>query len=155
MTLWPSFHGVVYAGNLSLLVNGKSLHMNPPRSIEYNEKNWGAGIQYDFESYDRKWVPFMSVSGFIDSFENPSYYTGAGIVRRVHFGHTKDSKHVDAGLIGFLMTRKDYKDGNPFIGMLPALSFGSRRFAVNMTYIPKIDPKMVALWFFQLKISTF
>jgi hypothetical protein len=129
--------------------------MNPPRSIEYNEDNWGAGIQYDFKSYDRKWVPFMSASGFIDSFENPSYYMGVGIVRRIHIGHTIDSKHVDTGLIGFLMTRKDYKDGNPFFGMLPALSFGSRRFAVNMTYIPKVDPKMVSLWFFQLKISTF
>jgi hypothetical protein len=148
-----SFLNLAGAGDLSLLVNGKSLHMNPPRDIEYNENNWGAGIQYDFESYGKRWVPFITASGFRDSFENPSYYTGAGLVRRIHFNHRIDGKHFDAGIIGFFMTREDYKDGNPFFGILPALSFGSRRYAVNMTYIPKVDPKMVALWFFQFKIS--
>lgn len=142
------------AGNLSFLINGKSLHMNPPKDVEYNENNWGAGVQYDFNSFGNGWIPFLAASGFLDSFENPSYYTGAGIVRRFHFGQTKDSKHFDAGIIGFLMTRQDYKSGDPFLGMLPALSYGNRRFAVNMTYIPKVEPKMVALWFFQLKITT-
>ena len=89
----------------------------------------------------------------MDSFENPSYYTGAGIVRRFHFSQKTDAMHFDAGVIGFFMTREDYRDGNPFFGMLPALSFGNRRFALNITYIPKVQPKMVALWFFQLKIS--
>lgn len=148
-----SFFNIASAGNLSLLVNGKALHMNPPKDTEYNEKNWGAGVQYDFESYGKKWVPFVTASGFIDSFENPSYYTGAGFVRRIHFDQRRDSQHFDAGIIGFFMTRKDFKDGNPFFGMLPAFSFGTRRYAVNMTYIPKVDPKMVALWFFQFKIS--
>ena len=142
------------AGILSLLINGKSLHMNPPKDVEYNENNWGAGVQYDFKSYGNAWIPFLTASGFVDSFENPSYYTGAGIVRRFHFGQTKDSTHFDAGIIGFLMTRQDYRGGDPFFGMLPALSYGNRRFAVNMTYIPKVQPKLVALWFFQFKIST-
>lgn len=149
-----SFFNIANAGNLSLLVNGKALHMNPPNDTEYNENNWGAGIQYDFESYGKKWVPFVTASGFIDSFENPSYYTGAGFVRRIHLDQKRDSHHFDAGIIGFLMTRKDFRDGDPFFGMLPAFSFGTRRYAVNMTYIPKVDPKMVALWFFQFKIST-
>jgi len=148
------YFNVANAGNLSLLVNGKSFHLNPPNDIKYNENNWGAGVQYDIESYSKKWVPFLTASGFIDSFDNPSYYTGAGLVRRIHFNHKKDGKHFDAGIMGFLMTREDFKDGSPFFGMLPALSFGTRRYAVNMTYIPKVDPKMVALWFFQFKIST-
>ena len=152
--IWSmSFLNVAYAGNLSLLVNGKSLHLNPPRNTEYNEENWGVGVQYDIESFSKKWVPFLTASGFIDSFENASYYTGAGLVRRIYLDQQKDGKHFDAGLIGFFMTRKDFKDGNPFFGMLPALSIGTRRYAVNLTYIPKVDPKMVALWFFQFKIS--
>ena len=51
------------------------------------------------------------------------------------------------------MTRKGYKDNQPFLGMLPAFSVGTKRVSVNMTYIPKVDPKAVPLWFFQLKIS--
>ena len=148
------FSNSAYAGNLSLLVNGKAWHMNPPKDVKYNEENWGAGIQYDFKSYGEKWIPFISASGFLDSFENPSYYTGLGLVRRYHFGQRIDSRHFDAGVIGFFMTREDYRRGNPFFGMLPALSYGNRRFAVNITYIPKVQPKMVALWFFQFKIST-
>ena len=151
--LHMSFVNMANAGNLSLLLNGKALHINPPRDIEYNERNWGAGLQYDFKSYGDTWIPFVTASGFLDSFENPSYYTGAGLVRRFHFGQEIDSLHFDTGIIGFFMTRKDYRNGNPFFGMLPALSFGNRRFALNITYIPKVQPKMVALWFFQLKIS--
>lgn len=153
LLFYTLFFNMANAGNLSLLVNGKSWHLNPPRDTEYNENNWGAGIQYDLESNSRKWIPFLTASGFIDSFDNPSYYTGAGFVRRMHFDQRKDSKHIDAGLIGFFMTRKDFKGGDPFFGMLPVLSFGTRQYAVNMTYIPKVDPKMVALWFFQFKIS--
>lgn len=145
---------MAYAGNLSLLVNGKAFHMSPPGNVEYNEENWGVGVQYDLEPVHSKWVPFLTASGFIDSFDNPSYYTGAGLVRRTHFNERMDGMHFDAGVIGFLMTRKDFKGGDPFFGALPALSLGTRRYAVNMTYIPKVDPKMVALWFFQFKIST-
>jgi len=148
------FLDVAYAGNLSLLVNGKAMHMSPPSNVEYNEENWGIGMQYDLESLHNNWIPFLTASGFIDSFDNPSYYAGAGLVRRMRFNDSRDSMHFDVGVVGFLMTRKDYKEGDPFFGMLPALSFGTRRHAVNITYIPKVDPKMVALWFFQLKIST-
>lgn len=153
--MFPALYlDVATAGNLSVLVNGKALHMSPPGDVEYNEENWGAGVQYDLEPLHDKWVPFLTASGFIDSFDNPSYYTGAGLVRRMRFNDRVDSMHFDAGVIGFLMTRRDFKGGDPFFGMLPALSFGTRRYAVNMTYIPKVNPKMVALWFFQLKIST-
>jgi hypothetical protein len=64
-----------------------------------------------------------------------------------------DGVHVDAGAVGFVMTRKDYNDDNPFLGVLPAFSVGTRNVAVNFTYIPKIEPKSVPLWFFQLKIN--
>jgi len=51
------------------------------------------------------------------------------------------------------MTRKGYKDNQPFLGVLPAFSVGTNRVSVNMTYIPKVEPKAVPLWFFQLKIN--
>jgi hypothetical protein len=61
---------------------------------------------------------------------------------------------MDAGLIGFVMTRQDYKSGEPFLGTLPVLSVGTKDVSVNVTYIPKVHPKMAELWFFQLKLST-
>jgi hypothetical protein len=64
-----------------------------------------------------------------------------------------ESLHFDVGAIGFLMTRKGYKNDQPFVGVLPAFSVGTKRFSVNMTYIPKVEPKAVALVFFQLKIG--
>ena len=60
---------------------------------------------------------------------------------------------ADAGLVAFLMVREDFNSGNPFPGVLPVVSVGTKRVAVNVTYIPKIDPKMVPVVFFQLKIG--
>lgn len=87
-------------------------------------------------------------SGFIDSNKNPSYYAGGGAMRRFQY----NAVHFDLGAIGFLMTRKGYKNDHPFIGVLPAFSVGTEKISLNMTYIPKVEPKAVALWFFQIKI---
>jgi hypothetical protein len=51
------------------------------------------------------------------------------------------------------MKRKGFKDGDLFPGILPAVSLGTPRVALNMTFIPKVDPKMVPLLFFQLKVT--
>jgi hypothetical protein len=141
--------GPAVADELSLLVNGKAIHINTPADKNLNEKNWGLGLQYDWDRGDSKWIPFATVSGFIDSNRNPSYYAGGGALRRFQF----DGMHVDLGAIGFLMTRKDFKNDQPFPGVLPVLSVGTQRVALNMTYVPKVEPKAVPLWFFQLKIS--
>ncbi len=65
--------------------------------------------------------------------------------------------HVDAGVIGFVMTRQDYNNNDPFLGALPFISVGNNRFAVNITYVPEIVPKMVAFLYFQatLRIADF
>ena len=136
------------ADELSLLVNGKAIHINTPPGKNLNEKNWGLGLQYDWDLKDSKWIPFAAASGFIDSNKNPSYYAGGGALRRFEFG----SVHADLGAIGFLMTRKNFKNDRPFPGVLPALSVGTQSVALNVTYIPKVEPKAVPLWFFQLKI---
>jgi hypothetical protein len=143
----------VQADQWSLLVNGKAWHLEKPAGTNYNEQNWGAGVQYDFKMTDSKWIPFVTASGFKDSNKNPSYYAGGGALRRFSFGEEKTSVHLDAGVVAFVMTRKDYKDGKPFPGLLPVVSFGTDRVALNITYIPKVDPKMVPIFFFQLKIG--
>jgi hypothetical protein len=140
--------GPAVADELSLLVNGKAIHINTPPGRNLNEKNWGLGLQYDWDRKDSKWIPFATASGFIDSNHNPSYYAGGGALRRFQFG----GMHADVGAIGFLMTRKDFKHDQPFPGVLPVLSVGTQSVSLNMTYIPKVEPKAVPLWFFQLKI---
>jgi len=141
--------GTAVANEMSLVVNGKAVHINTPAGKNLNEKNWGLGLQYDWDIVNKKWIPFGMVSGFSDSNRNPSYYAGGGAMRRFQF----DGTHVDLGAIGFVMTRKDFRDDKPFLGVLPAFSVGTDRVSVNMTYIPKVHPKAVALWFFQLKIN--
>jgi hypothetical protein len=136
------------ANDLSILVNGKALHLQHRPNANYNEGNWGLGVQYDWTG--RNWIPFATASGFLDSNSNPSYYAGGGLLRRFVVG---DNLHADVGFIAFAMTRKDYQHGEPFIGILPALSFGSSRVALNVTYIPAVEPKMVPVIFLQLKIS--
>ena len=141
----------VQAGQLSLLLNGKAVHLEESAGVDFNEENWGAGLQYDFTAENRKWVPFLTTSGFKDSNGNPSYYAGGGTMRRFHFGDPEGSLHVGVGAVAFLMIRKDYEGGDPFPGVLPVATIGNDRFALNVTYIPKVDPKMVPIIFFQLR----
>lgn len=141
------------ADQWSLLINGKAWHLERPAGSHYNEQNWGAGVQYDFKMTESKWIPFVTASGFKDSHENPSYYAGGGTMRRFSFGGEKGSVHLDAGVVAFLMTRKGFMNGHPFLGALPVASLGTDRVALNITYIPKVDPKMVPIFFFQLKIG--
>ena len=146
-----TFASAASAGDLSLLINGKAMHIDPARGTNYNEKNWGVGFQYDFKPTEGNWVPFLTASEFRDSNRNISYYAGGGYVRRYDFFAGK--MHVDAGGVAFLMVRKDFRDGDPFPGVLPVLSVGAGRYAVNMTFIPKVDPKMVPIVYLQLKIT--
>jgi len=149
------FSAPAQAEQWSLLLNGKALHLEQRAGVQYNEENWGAGVQYDFKMTESKWIPFVTVSGFKDSNGNPSYYAGGGTMKRFSFGEDKNSLHLDAGVVAFVMTRKGYVDGKPFLGALPVISFGTDRVALNITYIPKIDPKLVPIVFFQLKVGIF
>jgi len=147
------------AGEWSLLLNGKATHINVPPGRNYNERNWGLGVQYDFverdKEPDRKWIPFLNASEFQDSNRNLSYYAGGGIHRRFRPLSGSDTVHLDLGVVGFIMHRENFRNGRLFPGALPTASIGTDRVSVNITYIPKVDPKMVALWFFQLKVALF
>ncbi len=143
----------VYADDFSLLLNGKALHLQgaPAGQPSFNEENWGAGFQYDFTDNHTDWIPFVTVSGFLDSHKNPSYYAGGGMMRRFKWAET--GLYTDVGIVSFLMTRENFKNNQPFLGVLPAMTIGTKNVALNVTYIPKVDPKMVALFFFQLKVN--
>ena len=142
-----------HAGQFSVLFNGKAIHLNDTSNKNYNEENWGAGVQYEYGKSDNKWIPFTTISGFLDSHKNPSYYAGGGYVRRFMLSEKMQQLHFDAGLIAFLMSREDYRDGDLFPGVLPMMSLGTKHAAINVTYIPEVAPKMVELWFFQLKLT--
>ena len=138
---------------LHLLVNGKAIHLEKQQQVDYNESNWGGGLQYDWVTRRAPWVPYATAAGFNDSNRNPSYYAGGGLLRRYYFRAGDTRLRVDVGAVGFVMVREDYKNGDPFLGVLPAISLGTDKVAVNMTYIPRVDPKMVPLLFFQLKLK--
>lgn len=143
--------GSTYAEGFSIILNGLSRHVNPLPTQNFNEKNWGLGFQYDFVPVNKHWIPLANASGFKDSLNNFSYYAGSGIMRRFSL-KSKTTLHLDAGLVAFIMTRKDYKDNKPFPGILPMISVGNEKIALNITYIPKVHQKIVPVWFFQLKI---
>ncbi len=142
----------VRAGTWNIVLNGKAIHLTKaPADVTYNENNLGAGFQYDFDEIGGKWVPFIAASGFKDSFKHDSYNAGGGTMRRFKFGN---GWHFDAGVYAFAMTRKDYKNNSPFLGILPVASIGTDMISLNMTYIPKVRPKFAEIIFLQLKINT-
>lgn len=141
------------AGEMNLIVNGKAIHFNEKPGVHYNESNWGAGFQYDFGGKRNEWVPFATASGFLDSNHNASYYAGGGVMRRYFLTGGESPLHVDLGVVGFVMTRKGFRNGDPFLGALPVFSVGGDTVSVNITFIPRVEPKAVPLLFFQLKIN--
>lgn len=76
-------------------------------------------------------------------------------MRRFYVGEKKDSNslYVGAGVVAFLMVRKGFENGDPFPGVLPVATIGNERFGLNVSYIPKVDPKMVPIIFFQLRVG--
>lgn len=140
-------------GSYHMIVNGRSYHMDKASNGQkFNENNYGSGIEYEFSrAYGSRWVPFVTSSAFSDSFNNLSYYAGGGNARRFFI---RNGWHFDIGYFGFLMARKDMNNYEPFPGVLPVASLGTRNVSVNMTYVPPVKEGLVQLLFFQLKIST-
>ena len=143
-----------------VVLNGRSVHVNADR--EWNEDNWGLGVEHEFNSSSR-WVKVALANGFKDSTGEPSYMAGGGLKWR--FRMLSDNLYFDVGVVGFLMTREGVNHNQPFPGALPAVTFGSKRVAVNVTYMPdKIvdrvtkanvsDPNMAGVFFVQLKLDS-
>jgi len=134
------------ANELHLVLNGKAVHFD---NKDWNEENWGLGFEYHFEQKN-SWIPFVAASAFLDSNEDVSKYLGGGAKKRYIINK---KLHFDLGLLGFVMTRKDHHDNRPFVAALPFISAGNKRFAINATYIPRVDPKTIDLLYFQLLIK--
>ncbi|MBT8084229.1 MAG: hypothetical protein HKN35_06130 [Woeseia sp.] len=150
-----------FAGSLDVIVNGKSHHVNS--KYDWNENNFGLGLEYEFEQRSR-WIKSVNVNYFSDSLENMSYMAGAGLKRRLFQSEKFGGVYFDAGIVAFLMARKDINDYNPFPGVLPALTLGNRYGGINLTYLPKkavhdiahanvVDPTIGGVVFVQFKVS--
>lgn len=144
-----------------IVINGRAVHMNASR--KWNEENWGLGLEREFAS-DGPWVKLAVANAFKDSMGDPSYMAGGGIKRR--FAPTRDSSfYIDVGAVGFLMTREKVNHNRAFPGVLPAATFGFKRLAVNLTYMPsaavdfvtnarQTDPTLDSVFFLQLKLDS-
>jgi hypothetical protein len=150
---------VASATDWNIVLNGKSVHLNASES--WNEDNWGLGFEREFLR-DGRWVPVVVGNGFRASDNEMSYMAGGGIKRRFWIRSFGEAIHVDLGVVGFVMTRHDHNGNEPFPGLLPALSVGTRRAALNVTYLPETavnrinrrDPTLSGVIFLQLKLDS-
>ena len=149
------------AGELSAVINGKSFHLGA--SKEWNEANYGLGLEYQFESESR-WKSRLMANGFRDSNEQMSYMAGGGLHRELYSTDRLKGFYVDAGINAFLMTRQDVNDNRPFPGLLPSVTLGNDHVGLNLTYLPKkaveeiydhrmTDKSMSGIVFLQFKFS--
>ena len=122
------------AGEVSAVLNGKSFHLGA--SHDWNEENYGLGLEYQFDSQSR-WKSLLMVNGFRDSDENMSYMAGGGVYRNLYETDRFDGLYFDVGVNLFLMTREDVNNGRPFPGVLPSVTMGNRYLGVNVTYLPE------------------
>ena len=151
----------VTAGEFSTVINGKSFHIGA--SQEWNEANYGLGVEYTFKR-DSRWKPQLMANGFRDSNEDMSYMVGGGLHRNLYTTDRLNGFYFDAGINAFVMTRSDVNDQKPFPGVLPSLTVGNRYVGINLTYMPKVavekmydekmaDESMSGIVFLQFKIN--
>ena len=138
------------AGTLQLVVNGKTYHFQ--RDRERNESNWGVGLEYSSKQRG-DYIPFVTISAFKDSYFEMSNYFGGGIKRRFQSKHAERALYLDVGAIAFVMSHKNHNDGEPFPGLLPFVSLGSERVALNIAYVPKVVDTSSNLLFLQLMVK--
>ena len=159
ITLLCAFTGSATAGQLDLVVNGRSYHVNS--EYDWNENNYGLGLEYEFDSSSR-WLWSVNANAFMDSRDNMSYMAGGGLKRRLFQSESRAGYYFDIGLNAFVMSRADFNDYLPFPGILPAISFGMTNVGLNLTYIPEtvvrdvarakvVDPNVGGVFFLQFK----
>jgi hypothetical protein len=153
--------GSAHAQDWGLVINGKAIHVNA--SKDWNEDNWGLGVEREFDGRSR-WVKLALANGFVDSADEMSYMAGGGLKRRFRWPASGSDLYVDLGVIGFVMTREDVDGNKPFPGLLPVMTIGTSKVAMNLTYLPasfmelkthvsRDDPTVDGVIFLQLKLS--
>ena len=146
LLLWGASTSALGAEQLHLIVSGKTYHFE---DRNFNESNWGLGLEYQFARRE-EWIPFITATAFLDSNKQWSKYVGGGGRYRFDLGEDGMFTWFDVGVIGFVMTRKDFRDNDPFVGILPFVSAGNDFVSINATYIPRVTPKSVPLVYVQV-----
>jgi len=148
IALFAASIGHLAADEIHLLINGHSIHME--NRDNYNEENTGLGLEYNFDKRG-DWINLINFSSFKDSNNETSNYLGFGTKLRGESGGP-NPWHIDIGAFAFVMTRKDYNNNEPFLGILPLLSFGSEDIGINVTYIPAFSDNHVDVIYFQAMV---
>jgi hypothetical protein len=65
-----AYAGNAAAGQLDLVVSGRSYHVNS--EYDWNENNYGLGLEYQFDSSSR-WLWSVNANAFMDSGEHVVY----------------------------------------------------------------------------------
>lgn len=131
--------GHVLAGeSWELQVNGISRHRDPG----FNETNTGLGLQRTTID-GRRVVRYMGGT-LINSMRDRTWYAGAELGYRFAPG-------LDVGLVGGVLTYPSAKN-RTLLAVLPMLTIGTNRVALNTIYIPHIANKTHAAVLFQLAI---
>jgi len=149
------------AGELSTVFNGRSIHVGA--SEEWNDGNYGLGLEYQFATQSR-WKKVLMANGFQDSNAEMSYMAGGGIHRNLYTTDRLHGFYVDAGINAFVMTRKDVNDNQLFPGAAPSLTVGNQYVGINLTYLPRkavermyasemMDETMSGIIFLQFKMN--
>ncbi len=149
------------SGELSTVINGKSIHLNAAE--DWNEDNFGFGLEYQFATESR-WKTIVMANGFRDSNEKMSYMAGGGLHRNLFATDYFQGLYLDAGVNAFLMTREDVNDNRPFPGALPSVTIGNRYMGFNLSYLPKtaveklydahmMDESLTGILFVQFKVN--
>ncbi len=150
LVLLASTLGHAAADDLQMIISGKAIHLGGPSNL--NENNYGLGLQYDFDTASR-WIPVINLATLRDSNDNMSTYVGAGAKRRFRLSPAPDPLNFDVGIIGLVMTRKTYNDGDPFFGAIPFVYFGNDWGGINLTYVPAVDETAYPFWYFQFALK--
>ena len=137
------------ADELQVIISGKAMHMG---QTNQNEKNYGLGLQYDFQPY-RLWIPLLNMASFKDSNNNMSKYIGAGIKRRYRVRSDRQRLNFDIGVAGLVMERPEYNNNDPFIGAIPFVSLIDEWGGVNATYVPSFEKNMLSFWYVQFSLK--
>lgn len=129
---------ILYNGDYSLNVNGKSKHLGTDE--KFNEDNPGLGLMAEKDG------KFLTAGGYKNSFSKPSYYLGGGVKKR----YGGKDLYIEPGILAGLVT--GYEDKlTPMV--LPMLSLGSYDYgALNMMYAPRVKDKNPATLMFNYSI---
>ena len=146
---WSSVKKTWDEGQIELYVPFWSYHLpfayTPSQRAEYTEYPAGLGIGKGRMNSSGNWEGMYAMA-FRDSHGDPSYMVGYGWVPMWNVAQTEVK--VGVGVTGFLMSRRDYWNGVPFPGVLPAASLSYQRVSLQAAYIPggKGNGNVIFMW---------